>query len=196
MHPEQGDKLYILITTDHGMETIEHLVSLKHLMGRWGMENDPVRALWSGSLANIYLNDVPGPEREGVKKSILENLRKADCLKCWTREELPEKWGYGNPTRTGDIVVSLNPGYYFSNHDYPEPVPAAKDPKALKGMHGYDPEIDDKMLGFMVLYRWGSDEPGRDLGKVDTPQLHPTVAKLLGIQPAPGATAKPIEPLP
>ncbi len=197
MHPEQGDKLYILITTDHGMETIEHLCSLKHAMGRWNTPDpDPVRALWSGSLANIYLNDVPGPQREKVKQSILENLRKCDYMKVWTREELPEKWGYNNPTRTGDIVVSLNPGYYFSNHDYPEPVPVTKDPKALKGMHGYDPEGDDKMLGFMVLSQWGSDEPGRDVGKVDTMQIHPTVAKLLGIQPAAGATAKPIEPLP
>jgi Type I phosphodiesterase / nucleotide pyrophosphatase len=168
-------------------------VSLKHLMGRWGMENDPVRAVYSCSVANIYLNDVPGPEREKVKQSIIDNLKKADCLKFWTREDLPEKWGYNNPTRTGDIVVSLEPGYYFSNHDYPEPVPVSKDPKSLKGMHGYDPEQDDKMLGFMLLYQWGSDEPGRDLGRVDTLQIHPTVAKLLGIQPAAGATAKPIE---
>ncbi len=193
MHPERGDKLYVLLTTDHGMETVEKLVSLKHLMGRWGMENDPVRAVYSCSVANIYLNDVPGPEREKVKQSIIDNLKKADCLKFWTREDLPEKWGYNNPTRTGDIVVSLEPGYYFSNHDYPEPVPVSKDPKSLKGMHGYDPEQDDKMLGFMLLYQWGSDEPGRDLGRVDTLQIHPTVAKLLGIQPAAGATAKPIE---
>ncbi len=42
------------------------LVSLKHAMGRWNTPDpDPVRALWSGSLANIYLNNVPGPEREG-----------------------------------------------------------------------------------------------------------------------------------
>ena len=127
MHPENGDKLYVLITTDHGMETIEHLVSLKHLMGRWNTPDpDPVRALWSGSLANIYLNDVPGPEREATKKEIVDNLRKVNYLKCWTREELPEKWGYNNPTRTGDIVVSLDPGYYFSNHDYPEAVPAVE----------------------------------------------------------------------
>jgi hypothetical protein len=189
--------LYVLITTDHGMENIEHLVSLKHLMGRWNTPDpDPVRALWSGSLANIYLNDVPGPEREATKKEIVDNLRKVNYLKCWTREELPEKWNYNNPTRTGDIVVSLDPGYYFSNHDYPEAVPASTDPKALKGMHGYDPEFDPKMLGFMVLARVDFDQPGRDLGKVDTVQIHPTVAKLLGIEPASGAKGKPIDPLP
>ena len=74
--------------------------------------------------------------------------------------------------------------------------PAEKDPKALKGMHGYDPAEDEKMLGFAVLYRYGSDQPGSDLGKLDTLRLHPTVAKLPGIQPASGATAEPIDRLP
>jgi predicted AlkP superfamily pyrophosphatase or phosphodiesterase len=194
MHPDQGDKLYVLITTDHGMDTIKYLVNIKRLMGRADVPSpDPVRADWSGSIANIYLNDVPGPEREATKKSILENLKKANCLKFWTREELPEKWALTNPTRTGDIVVSLDPGYYFTRNDVAEPVAAETDPKALKGMHGYDPAMDDKMQGFMALERWGSDQPGVDLGKIDTLRIHPTVAKLLGIKPADGAKEAPLD---
>jgi predicted AlkP superfamily pyrophosphatase or phosphodiesterase len=194
MHPDQGDTLYVLITTDHGMDTIKMLVNLKWLMGRADVPSpDPVRAEWAGSIANIYLNDVPGAEREAVKKSILDNLRKASYLKCWTRDELPQKWEYGNPTRTGEIVVSLNPGYYFTKNDVAAPVPAESEPRALKGMHGYDPEMDDKMLGFMVFSRWGSDQPGHDLGPISTLRLHPTVAKLLGINPAAGAKAAPID---
>jgi hypothetical protein len=194
MHPEQGDVLYVLITTDHGMETIKTLVNLKRLMGRADTPApDPVRADWAGSLANIYLNDVPGADREAVKQSILENLRKASYLKCWTRDELPKKFAYANPTRTGDIVVSLNSGYYFTKNDVPGPVPVESEARSLKGMHGYDPTEDDKMLGFAVLSRWGSDQPGKDLGPVSTLQLHPAVAKLLGIKPATGATEKPME---
>jgi predicted AlkP superfamily pyrophosphatase or phosphodiesterase len=194
MHPDQGDTLYVLVTTDHGMDTIKTLVNLKWLMGRSDVPSpDPVRADWAGSVANIYLNDVPGAEREATKNSILENLRKASYLKCWTRDELPQKWEYGNPTRTGDIVVSLDPGYYFTAQNIAGPIPAESDPKALKGMHGYDPAMDDKMLGFMVLARYGSDQPGHDLGKIDTLRLEPTVAKLLGIQPASGAKEPPLE---
>ncbi len=188
MHPEQGDKLYVLITTDHGMDTIKTLVNLKRLMGRADVPApDPVRADWAGSLANIYLNDVPGADREATKKAILESLSKASYLKCWTRENLPEQFAYANPARTGDIVVSLDPGYYFTKNDVAEPVPAESDPRSLKGMHGYDPAVDDKMQGFMVLARYGSDQPGHDLGKIDTLHIHPTVAKLLGIKPADGA---------
>ena len=194
MHPDQGDALYVLITTDHGMETIKTLVNLKYLMGRSDIPApDPVRADWAGSLANIYLNDVPGEQRDTVKKSILDNLRQAPFLKCWAREELPKKFGYANPTRTGDIVVSLAPGYYFTKNDIAAPMPAESEPRSLKGMHGYDPTEDDKMLGFAVLAKWGSTAPGKDLGPVSTLQIHPTVAKLLGIKPADGATATPIE---
>lgn len=197
MHPDQGDALYVLITTDHGMDTVKTLVNLKRLMGRADVPApDPVRADWAGSLANIYLNEVPGPDRESTKQSILDNLRKAAYLKCWPREELPAKFAYANPTRTGDIVVSLEPGYYFTKNDVAGPVPADSEPRSLKGMHGYDPGEDDKMLGFAVLARFGSDTTGKNLGKVSTLQIHPTVAKLLGFQPATGATEKPIDPLP
>jgi predicted AlkP superfamily pyrophosphatase or phosphodiesterase len=197
MHPDQGDALYVLITTDHGMDTIKTLVNLKWLMGRTDVPSpDPVRAGWAGSLANIYLNNVPGADREAVKNSILENLRKASYLKCWTREELPKEFAYANPTRTGDIVVSLDPGYYFTRSDVVGPVPAESEPRSLKGMHGYDPALDEKMQGLMVLARYGSDQPGHDLGKIDTLHIHPTVAKLLGIKPASGATESALEPLP
>ena len=33
MHPEQGDALYVLITTDHGMAPVTTLVNLHCLMG-------------------------------------------------------------------------------------------------------------------------------------------------------------------
>ena len=49
------------------------------------------------------------------------------------------------------------------------------------------------MLGFAVLCKMGATEPGKDVGPIETPRFHPTVAKLLGIQPAIGATAPPIE---
>ena len=63
-------------------------------------------------------------------------------------------------------------------------------------MHGYDPALDKEMLGFTVLARYGSQAPGRDLGPIDNLRIHPTVAKLLGIQPAPNAKAAPLDPLP
>src|SRR5262249_43632152 len=99
---------------------------------------------------------------------------------------------YSNPTRTGDIVVSLAPGYDFSTRDLSGPTPINEMSGGMKGMHGYDPEQDPQMLGFCVLCRVGSTDARQDVGPIETPRIHPTVAKLLGIQPAEGATAPPI----
>lgn len=63
MHPNQGDALYVLITTDHGMAPVKTFVNLHHLMG--GAEvPDSVIALTSGSIANIYLSNVPADQHK------------------------------------------------------------------------------------------------------------------------------------
>ncbi len=190
MHPETGDALYVLITTDHGMAPVKTFVNLHHLMG--GSEvPETVIGLTSGSIANIYLSNVPTEHHEEVKKSILDPLKAGPYLQAWLREDLPAKWSYANATRTGDIVVSLAPGYDFTSKDVTAPTPA-ESLGGMKGMHGYDPEQDPLMQGFAVLCRIGATEPGKDIGPIETPRFHPTVAKLLGIQPAAGATAPPI----
>ena len=197
MHPDSnnsdtGDALYVLITTDHGMDNVKTLVNFHNILGG-DLVPETVHTETSGSLGNIYLNSVPGEQREAVKTTLLEKLRSNEFLHAWMREELPENWSYNNPTRTGDIVVSLKPGYDFTSKPIDGPTAAEKVPNSLKGMHGYDPAEDDKMLGFAVLSRWGSDQPGKDLGPVSALQLHPAVAKLLGIKPAAGAKEKPME---
>jgi predicted AlkP superfamily pyrophosphatase or phosphodiesterase len=190
-----NDNLYILITTDHGMDDVKTLVNVRKLIGAPDVP-DSVRTETSGSLGNVYLYDVPGPDREKVKTTILDHLRQADFAKFWLREELPEKFAYGNPTRTGDIVVSLDSGYDFTNSGDAITTPANESPRALKGMHGYDPALDPKMQGFTILARWGSDQPGSEIGQFDSLRIHPTVAKVLGIKPAPAAKGEPISPLP
>ena len=67
MHPEQGDALYVLITTDHGMDNVKTLVNLQKLLGDIGADGT-VRGVTSGSFANIYLDGVPGaPARGGCE---------------------------------------------------------------------------------------------------------------------------------
>ena len=94
---------------------------------------------------------MPAENREAVQKSILEHLKAATYLQAWLRADLLEKWAYANPTRTGDIVVSLAQGYDFSPRDVTEPTPAAEIQGGMGGMHGYDPQQDPLMLGFAVL---------------------------------------------
>ena len=62
MHPENGDALYVLITTDHGMDKVKTLVNLQKLLGDIG-QSGTLRLETSGSLANIYLEGVPGAKK-------------------------------------------------------------------------------------------------------------------------------------
>ncbi len=192
MHPDAGDALWVLITTDHGMGDVTHVVSVRYLMG--GDEvPESVIAETSGNLANLYFHQVPASQRAATLEAVLERLRKVPFAKVWRREELPAKWGYDAPGRTGDLVVSLDKGYTFGWKEGLTMAAVQSDPDFPRGMHGYDPAENKEMLGFAVLTRWGSTTPGRDVGELDTLRIHPTVAKLLGIEPATGATAKPLE---
>lgn len=192
---ERGDAFYVLITTDHGMAPVKTLVNLRKLIGRADVP-DSVVALSAGSTANIYLNKLAEPERERIKRDIVTRLKEVPFAKYWTKEELPPEWNYAHGTRTGDLVVSLDAGYDFSGRGEQVTAATDSDAKALKGMHGYDPAKVSEMLGFMVLIHYGAEQPGFDLGEFHSLRLHPTVAKLLEIEPSDRAKAKPMEPIP
>jgi predicted AlkP superfamily pyrophosphatase or phosphodiesterase len=192
MDPAAGDALWVLLTTDHGMCDVEHVVSIRHLMG--GDEvPEPVYAATSGNLAHIYFHRLPASQREAERERVFERLQKVPFAKVWRREDLPAKWGYDAPGRTGDLVFSMDRGYVYSWKDGVTIEPVTSDPEYARGMHGYDPAENPEMLGCFVLSRWGATTPGRDAGPIDSLCIHPTVAKLLGVEPAEGATAKPLD---
>lgn len=192
MSSAEGDALWVLITTDHGMSTVEQVVNVDHLMGDDAVP-EAVFSATSGGLANVYLNRVPASQREAVKEQILANVRKFPFAGVWKREDLPAKWSYDAPGRTGDLVISLDKGYTFGWREGLTIAPVADDIKFPRGMHSYDPVEDAEMRGVFVLARWGSKSAARDLGPFDSLRIHPTVAKLLNIQPAEGARGEPLE---
>jgi predicted AlkP superfamily pyrophosphatase or phosphodiesterase len=192
MDPAAGDALWVLLTTDHGMCDVEHVVSIRHLMG--GDEvPEPVYAATSGNIAHIYFHRLPASQREAERDRVFERLQKIPFAKVWRREDLPAKWGYDAPGRTGDLVFSMDRGYVYSWKDGVTIEPVSSDPEYARGMHGYDPAENPEMLGCFVLTRWGATTPGHDTGPLDSLRIHPTVAKLLGVEPAEGATAQPLD---
>ncbi len=181
------DELYLFITTDHGMSTVHSLVNI-HLIAGLEEEEEKVLALTNGNMANIYLNKIESAEvRMQVEQNILNRLQAYDFLYADRRKDLPEQWGYNHPNRVGDIVVALDPGYTFHRGiaSKVEPVEHMGGPM---GMHGYDHHVDSNMLGVAVFWRYPEPLGGTYLGPVDSLQLHPTICRILGIQPAKGAT--------
>lgn len=110
----------------------------------------------------------------------------------YRQDNIPPHWGYRDPDRVGDRIVVLPPGYTF-NAARQEIESTVEESGGLLGMHGWAVEDVPEMEGLLMIVRYPNPFPqSRDLGAVDMRQLHPTVARLLGIQPADGADAAPL----
>ena len=93
------------------------------------------------------------------------------------REELPERWHYRASPRVGEIVVTADLGWM---------VAPARGDRAWRGggMHGWDP-AHRSMHGIFLAAGPGVDRAGV-IPSFENIHVHPFVAALLGIEPAPG----------
>ena len=192
LHAGPADRLYLLLTTDHGMSNVAQDANIEKMLGLPHGQKE-IALETAGGIGNIFLDQIPaGPERDARMAAFLAKLKTYPFARTYRRMDLPPTWDYANPTRTGDIVVVLSPGYTF-NRAAPQPAVAASEVNGgPKGMHGYPVEDDPEMYGVMFMARYPQNFGGKDLGEVNWDQYHPTVAKLLGIKPADGARGKPL----
>ncbi len=186
----ENDAFVLALTTDHGMSAVHTLVHPVRVLGLEGLDEGLV-LLTSGSIANLHLAEIEDPGQvEALGRHVLQRAAELPFLEAYRREDLPERWDYAHPHRTGDIVLSLSPGHTFSRRPGRGTAPVSEFDGPL-GMHGYDPEIDPDMKGVAVFWRWPEPWGGVDVGRVDLVQLHPTLAALLAIEPAAEAKAPP-----
>ena len=190
MEPE--DELYFIVTSDHGMTEVRTLVHPGYLTGLKDRREEII-LISGGPIAHIYFDrKLPLRDRERIHDATLRRLASYSYVRAFSREELPLEWNYGHPSRTGDIVIVLDPGYVFS--EKPDGITmSAEDGGGPFGMHGYDPKDDPNMKTIALFHRHPEPLGGVDLGPVHSLQLHPTVAGILGIDPAEGAAGDPID---
>ncbi len=189
-HAAPADRLYLLFTTDHGMSPVVADANLELMLGLPHGQKEAT-VVTSANVANVFLDQTPAADRDARVATFLERLKAYPFARAWRRADLPPTWNYANPTRTGDIVVVLSRGYTF-NRSVTQPVVEAAQTDGPKGMHGYPVEDDPEMFGVMFMARFPQPFGGKDLGEVNWNQYHPTVAKILGIQPATEAKGVPL----
>jgi len=187
---QPGDQFYLMVTSDHGMSTVQTAVHPERVAGLDDSEEDK-RVLVSagGNIANYFFHRIENAEeRENRMADVLATLNAGDLdyLRVFKREDLPARWGYAHPTRSGDLVAVLDTGYIFNRRaeGIQSPIETLGGPL---GMHGYDPADNEEMMGVLYVWRYPDLIGGRDLGHVHMLQLHATVAKLLSIKPSPKA---------
>ncbi len=188
----EGEELYLVITTDHGMSLVREACNPWHLL-KLDRDSDDARVVTSGNIANIYLAGIePESARRQAADRIIAAAREHPFASAYTRENVPARLGYNNPDTVGDVVVILDRGYIFSSRPEAAIVPI-EDVGGPLGMHGYDVETNPEMYGFSVIWRYPTPLGGIDLGRVHYSQVHPTICRILGIEPSPDATGAPLE---
>ena len=179
-----GDELYFVVTADHGMEQVHTLVNPERLI------NDPTvlngaQIGGGGPMRTVTL----AADQKPRAAELVAKLRTYPFVSAWEAKDVPPAYHFSDPTRIGDLVVLLAPGYNFHQGRAAATQPVGG---GQKGAHGYDPAVCPAMLAGAVIWKMGDSLGGRDLGPIDNTQWHATVAKLLGIQPAKGADPRAI----
>jgi len=187
----EGDELYVVVTTDHGMSRVDFACDPWDLLGL-NREASNLQIVTSGNIANVYLSGIePESARRQAERELLQAARAHPFARAHRRADVPERLGYNHPDTVGDIVVILDRGYIFSTRADGAVVPIDEIGGPL-GMHGYDVETNPEMYGYSVFWRYPTPLGGHDLGRVHYTQIHPTICAILGIQPAPEATGEPL----
>jgi predicted AlkP superfamily pyrophosphatase or phosphodiesterase len=176
-----SDRVTLIVTTDHGMLGVDKIVSVERLLRLAGVDG---LALAEGSIAHVYLDDAKDKGRA------MQALAERDFLDVIDPEAAPAYARLGRSPRVGDFVVSLHPPYFtFDAGFWPWYLRFAtylgtgvSPSKRFAGMHGYDPETVPDVRA--IFYAWGRGvQPGVTLTNLRTVDVHPTVARLLDIEP-------------
>ena len=178
---EDRESLTLLVTTDHGMRDVSHLIRIERILRREGIE---ARVEARGSTAQLYL--APGQDPAEVAARLSEYAP----FEILERDGLPLYAHWGEGPRLAPLVLSAYPPYFVeqeSTWPFWLRALAAIAPDYLWAEYwraatgGFVPRTP-AMYG--LLYAWGAGiVAGQEAQAMRTIDVHPTVAHLLGIPP-------------
>jgi len=171
----------LLVTTDHGMRDVSHLIRIERILRREGIA---ARVEARGSTAQLYL--APGQDAAEVTER-LSGYAPFEILK---RDELPLYAHWGNGPRLAPLILSAYPPYFVEQKSawpFWLRALAAIAPDYLWAEYwraatgGFVPRTP-AMYG--LVYAWGAGiVAGQEAQAMRVIDIHPTVAHLLGIVP-------------
>lgn len=175
------DRVTLFVTSDHGMLPVATLVNVEKILANHAI---PARARSTGTTSLLYFNDPSQVERA---EKLLSGYAEFEVF----RPSAAPKWAkLGAGPRTGDLLLSARPPYFMEESAH---LPAwarmvlRYGPEFVWGWpllaasHGYPPETPG-MEG--VLFARGSGiAKGREVPSIPAIDLHPTVMRLLLLEP-------------
>lgn len=161
-------RMHVIVVSDHGMIDVpaENVIYLEDIVDLEG-----VRVAHNVTQALLYF-DGDEDRLRGVHATLRERLHHATV---YLPHELPERWRYRGNARIGDMIVATEPGWIIRRRGG-LPWPGG-------GMHGWDPHMPT-MHGIFMASGAGL-RTGGTVPAFESIHVHPLVAHLLGIDPAP-----------
>jgi predicted AlkP superfamily pyrophosphatase or phosphodiesterase len=188
------DQLTLLIMSDHGHLPVTHLINMRRILSRNRIR---ARDVTTGTTSFIYFDDKS--QIDGACRA-LAAYREFDVFR---RDSQPPFARLGQSERVGDLIVSAHPNYYMVDPDlapwylrplgtygrdiYPSPFLGV----GLVSNHGYPPETPG-IQGILYAYGRGIAR-GREIRGARMIDIHPTVTRLLAIEPGRPVDGVPIE---
>ena len=180
----QGREGTLVVGTDHGMMDVGPMINVGRLMNEYDIHG---RVAADGATAFFYLDK--GESAARVQKALSGY---SYAFTVFAKGHYPAYAHLGDGPRAGDLMLVAKPPYWMVdpalippwalalgiNHFWP--VTFTPFMGGLKADHGYDPRIV-QMHG--IFYAWGSGVAPHEIKRLDMIDIHPTVMKLLGLQP-------------
>jgi predicted AlkP superfamily pyrophosphatase or phosphodiesterase len=163
-----SERIHVIVLSDHGIIDVpaDNVIYLEDIVDLEG-----VRVAHNVTQALLYFDGDEDRLRD-VYATLREGLHHATV---YLPHELPELWRYGDNPRIGNMVVAAEPGWIIRRRGG-LPWPGG-------GMHGWDPHLP-AMHGIFMASGPGL-RAGRTGPAFESIHVHPLVAHLLGIEPAP-----------
>ncbi len=190
---EEGDKLFVFLTTDHGSANADKLINFEELMGKLG---ESVDYAVSEGIAHLWFKELPpNVDREDFIENYDGELKKRIYWRSYVSGSYPSLWGLGTDGggHFGERFLVLKPGYAFSMEKGSEPVFDPSEAGGPFAAAGYAVSDSSRMKGQCFFFRLDGSGFGSGMGEIQGTQLHATVCKVLKIQPAEGAEAKALD---
>jgi predicted AlkP superfamily pyrophosphatase or phosphodiesterase len=169
------DRLYLLITSDHGMveTSLSQAIRLDGLI-----DMDEVDRGFSGPVASLHLKD---PTRaSAIRDQINAGLEHGHA---YLRGETPEEFHYRASPRIGDVVVIMDEAWTAVASTR-----ASTREEDSWGMHGWSPFLPSMHALFVIM---GPDiRAGGVVPEVRTIDVYPLMTELLDLRPAPGLAGR------
>jgi predicted AlkP superfamily pyrophosphatase or phosphodiesterase len=155
-----GGNVNLIVLSDHGMT---HTLKEKRVPVSKYLKKEWYETVIGDVPANIYA-------REGCADSICIALQKADHVLAWKRADIPAYLHYGSNANVGDVVVSPDLGWLFTDSEVTH-----------GGMHGFDPSYNDMHALFRAVGPAFRNVSHSRFPNVD---VYPLLCHLLGIEPS------------